>query len=54
MLTLMHKKIFQNAVNVMHIKGSLLEQEVILLIASLFHNGNFSLRKEFAPTGSFF
>ena len=36
---------------VMHIKGRLLDQAVILFNCVPFHNGNFSDRKEFAPRG---
>ena len=41
-------------VNVMHIKGRLLEQAVIIFICAPFQNGNFSKRNEFAPRGSKF
>ena len=37
-----------------HINGRLLDQVVILFNCVPFHNGNFSLRKEFAPKGSEF
>ena len=44
----------QNAEKVTHIKGRLLDQAVILFNCIPFQNGNFSLRKEFAPRGSEF
>ena len=44
----------QNASKVTHIKGTLLDQAVILFNCGPFQNGNFSLKKEFAPRGSEF
>ena len=37
-----------------HIKGRHLDQAVIVFNCVPFHNGNFSLKKEFAPIGSKF
>ena len=42
----------QNAEKVMHIKGRLLDQTMILYNYAPFQNGNFSKRKELAPRGS--
>ena len=42
----------QHAEKVTHIKEKLLDQAVILFKCTPFQNGNFSLRKEFAPRGS--
>ena len=44
----------QNAEKATHIKGRLLDQAVILFNCVPPQNGNFSLRKEFAPRGSKF
>ena len=44
----------QNAANVMHIKGRLPGQAMILFNYVPFQNGNFSERKEFAPKRSKF
>ena len=44
----------QNAEKVMHIKGRLLDQAMILYNYVPFQNGNFSQRKEFAPRVSKF
>ena len=40
----------QNAEKFTHIKGRLLDQAVIVFKCVTFHNGNFSERKEFAPS----
>ena len=42
----------QNAEKVTHIKMRLLDQAVIQFNCVPFHNENFSIRKEFAPSGS--
>ena len=39
---------------VTHVKGRLLDQAMILFNCVPFQNGNFSSRKEFAPSGSEF
>ena len=44
----------QKAGKVTHIKRTLLDQAMILFNRTPFQNGNFSLRKEFAPRGSKF
>ena len=44
----------QDAEEVTHIKGRLLDQAVILYNCVSFQNGNFSSRKEFAPRGGEF
>ena len=44
----------QNAEKATHIKGRLLDQAVVLFNCAPFLNGNFSLRKKFAPRGSKF
>ena len=44
----------QKTKKVMHIKGRLPGQTVILLNCTPFQYGNFSIRKEFAPRGKEF
>ena len=44
----------QNAEKITHVKGRLLDQTVIQFNCAPFHNGNYYLRKEFAPRGSEF
>ena len=44
----------QNVEKVMHIKGRLLDQAVVLFNCVPFQKGNFSRRKKFAPRGSEF
>ena len=44
----------QNFQKVTHIKGRLLYQAMFLYNYAPFRNGNYSLRKEFAPRGSEF
>ena len=55
-LHIAHNSEVKNADNSTHIKGKLLDQAVIILIASLFIMGNSLKRKtkEFAPYGSKF
>ena len=42
----------QKAEKVMHIKGRLLDQALVLFNCVPFYNGNFSLRERFFPLGA--